>query len=147
MMEFFASTYFLGLLILTGGCVFFLCVFFPSWFDGYPRRFWITRLTYKDDEDQQSLVRFLWIMAWLLSAIGSIIATCNHPHIQFDFWWGTAQVLYCIFLAWLIAKAVLAICIAFRYIGLGFIRLKQWIFNDKPLFSKHEKLKPLESER
>ena len=143
MLEFISSVYFLGIILMAGACGLFLSVFFPSWYAGYPRRFWMTRLTYEDDTDQQSVARFSWLTAWILALVGSILAACDHPHIQFDFWWGTLQVIYSILLVWLTAKVLVALSILVQYIGYGVIRLKQWIFNDKPLFPKHEKLKML----
>lgn len=143
MLEFFASVYFLGIILMTGACGLFLSVFIPSWYAGYPRRFWKARLTYEDDKDQQSVARFSWFAAWILAFIGSALAIYNHPDFQFDFWLGTAQVICDVFLVWLFAKVIVALCILVQYIGYGIIRLKQWIFNDKPLFPKHQKLQSL----
>ena len=68
-LDFFASAYFVGILLMGLSCVIFLTVFLPSWYEGYTRRFWITRLTYKDNNDQQSFVRFyvgVRMVSWLL---------------------------------------------------------------------------------
>ena len=143
MSEFLASAYFLGILMMSGACVLFLAVFLPSWYDGYPRRFWLTHLTY-DNKDQQSCVRTLWLFAWIIAVIGSLLVAGNVDNQPVTFWQGLIQTLYNIFMIWLVAKAIVALCILGQYIGLGFIRLKQWIFNDKPLFPKHQKIKPLE---
>ncbi|MBR6355863.1 MAG: hypothetical protein IKR92_03305 [Alphaproteobacteria bacterium] len=143
MLEFISSVYFLGIILMAGACGLFLSVFFPSWYAGYPRRFWKARLTYKDDKDQQSVARFSWFAAWILAFIGSLLAAWNMESIPHTFWWITAQTLYGIVVIWLLAKAIVALCILVQYIGYGIIRLKRWIFNDKPLFPKHEKIKSL----
>lgn len=143
MLEFFASVYFLGIILMAGACGLFLSVFIPSWYAGYPRRFWKARLTYEDDKDQQSVARFSWFAAWILAAIGSFLAAYNLQSIPHTFGWISAQTLYGIILIWLLAKAIVMLCILVQYIGYGIIRIKEWIFNDKPLFPKHQKLQPL----
>lgn len=144
MLDFFASAYFVGILIMGLGCVAFLTVFFPSYFESRPRRFWIARLTYDDDEQQQSFCRFMWIMAWIFTLLGSVVTTCFNPHIQYDdFWWGFTNTLWGVILVWALSKAIIAFLILIWYIGFGFIRLKQWVFNNKPLFGKYQNLKPL----
>jgi len=127
------------------GCAAFLTVFFPSYFESRPRRFWIARLTY-DDKDDQSFFRFMWIMAWIFTLLGSLVTTCTNPHIQYDFWWGFVQTLWGVILSWLMAKAIIAFLILIWHIGFGFIRLKQWVFNNKSLFGKYQNLKPLNHE-
>lgn len=142
MLEFFASAYFLGILLMAGGCILFLVTFFPSWYGGHLRRFWLTRLTYKDDKDQQSFVRFMWILAWLLSVIGSLVVAYNHPNVQHSFGSVLIQMLYYIVVIWLIAKAIMACFICVQHVIQAIIRIKEWIFNDKPLFRKHQKIRP-----
>lgn len=143
MFDFFTSLYFLGILTVALACTMFCAVFFPSWYGGHPRRFWLARLTYDNDAEQQSSVRFMWIAAWILSFIGSLVIAYNIPNLPHTFWWIAAQTLYGVLMTWLIAKMLLALCILLQYIGLGFIRLKDWMFHDKPLFSKKNTLKPL----
>lgn len=144
MLEFYASAYFLGILIMTAACIFFLWIFFPSWYIGRPRRFWLARLTYDDDKDQQSVVRVMWLVAWIFAIIGSLVTAFNLKSVPHTFWWILLQTLYHILWIWLMAKAIIALCILVQHIGYVIIRLKQWIFNDKPLFPKYQKLKPLE---
>lgn len=142
-MEFFASAYFLGILFLSGSCIFFLVVFFYSWYAELPRRFWISRLTYEDDADTQSIVRFSWAAAWLFAIIGSLLVAFNHPkvpHAPYDIMLQTA---WGIFLIWLVAKVIVAACIFLQRIWFVLLRVKDWIFHGKPLFPKYEKLKPL----
>ena len=127
---------------MVGGIICFLCAFIPSWYEEYPRQFWLTRLTYGDNE-QQSFVRFIWVCAWILTTVGSLVAAFNLQSIPHTFWWTFAQTLYGIVLVWSIAKAIVALCIIGQYIGYGIIRLKQWIFNDKPLFGSIRKFNRL----
>ncbi len=141
-MEFFASAYFLGILFLSGSCIFFLVVFFHSWYGYRPRRFWTSRLTY-EDADTQSMVRFAWATAWIFAIIGSFIVAFNHPkvpHAPYDILLQTAWEM---FLIWLVAKVIVAACIFLQRIWFVLLRVKNWIFNGKPLFPKCEKLHPL----
>lgn len=127
---------FLGIMFMAGACILFLAVFIPSWFKGNPRRFWVARLTYKNEPDQQQMSRFFWVLAWLLATVGALVSTLNLPQKTSEFWWVLGQTLYFVFALWLIAKIVMAAFIAIQYICFGFIRLKRWIFDDKPLFHK-----------
>ena len=136
MIEFFQSTYFLGILFMALSCILFLTVFFLSWYTNHPHRFWITRLTYVNDKEQQSFVRLTWLLAWLVAFIGSLITAYNHPEIPHTFWWILGQTVYGVILVWLLAKAILLLCILLQYICSGFIWLKDWICNDKSLFNK-----------
>lgn len=135
-LDFFASAYFFGILLMGLSCVIFLTVFLPSWYEGYHRRFWITRLTYKDNNDQQSFVRFMWVFAWFLGFCGSFITSYNLGSIPHTFWWIFAQTCFEVILIWLMAKVIFAIIILLQYIWFGLLRIKNWIFNDKPLFLK-----------
>ena len=142
-MEFFLSAYFLGILIMSGACCFFLAVFFTSWYAGPPRRFWTSRLTYEDDPDQQSFVRATWSAAWILAIIGSFIVAYNHPkviHAPYDI---LLQTAYGVFLIWLISKAIVAFCIFLQRIWFVLLRVKNWMFHGKPLFPRCEKLHSL----
>ena len=136
MLEFFASAYFLGILLMVGGVIFFFYIFFLSWYEGYPRKFWTARLTYESDKEQQSLVRFMWLCAWILTMAGSLVTAFNLQSIPHTFWWIFTQMIYNIVLVWIFAKCCVAVCIFVQYIGLGIIRIKNWIFHDKTLFSR-----------
>ncbi len=144
MLEFFASAYFLGILLMVGGVIFFFYIFFLSWYEGYPRKFWTACLTYESDKEQQSLVRFIWLFAWILTTVGSLVTALNLRSIPHTFWWIFAQTLYGIVLVWMFAKCCVAAVILVQYIGLGIIRIKDWIFHDKALFSRKIKAKPLQ---
>lgn len=134
MIEYFGSAYFLGILLQSLSCVAFLIVFFPSWFGGRPRRFLVARLTYVNDKEQQSVVRFMWLLAWLTALVGSFVSAYNHSQIPHTFGWIFGQTVYGVVLSWLLAKAILALCIVLQYIWFGLVRIKEWICNDKSLF-------------
>ena len=142
-MDLFASPYFLGILFLSGACIFFLVVFFSSWYAQRPRRFWLARLTYEDDKDQQGFVRLSWVAAWFFAIIGSLLVAFNHPLIPRAPYDIILQTVYGILLVWLISKAIVAACIFLQRIWFVLIRVNNWIFHGKPLFPKYEKLRPL----
>ncbi len=140
-MDYLTSVQFLACLLMSLSCVLFVGVFLPSWFVAHPRRFWVARLTYKDDKEQQSFVRFVWLSAWMTALIGSYVWLITLP--MSNALLEMAQVIWGIFLVWIIAKAFVALCILLQYTCLALIRLKNWIFHNKPLFVKYEKLHSL----
>lgn len=134
MIQFLGSAYFLGIILMASSCALFCAVFFPSWYVGHPRRFWITRLTYPDDQKQQQFVRLMWLLAWIIAIVGSFIAAYNHPKIQHTFYWILEQSVYEVVLVWLIAKSLLVFYILLRYVWLAFVWLRDWVWKDKSLF-------------
>lgn len=131
MIEYFASTYFLGIIFMSLSCTLFLGVFFPSWYSGNPRQFWVARLTYADDEEQQKNSRAMWVFAWCCALLGSVLTAYNHPNIPHTFGWILGQTIYGIVLTWLFAKVIVALSILLRYIWLILCWVKGWICNNK----------------
>ncbi len=131
MIEYFASTYFLGIIFMSLSCTLFLGVFFPSWYYGNPRQFWVARLTYADDEDQQKNSRAMWVFAWCTAVIGSVLTAYNLPNIPHTFWWILAQTIYGIILTWLMAKAIVALSILLQHIWFSLCWVKNWICGGK----------------
>ena len=125
--EFFTSTYFFGILLMSGAVTFFLPVFAMGWFKCSPRRFFKTCLSYETKEDQQ-FARFMWMIAWCLSMIGSLLVACNHPNIPHEFLPILVAMICSIIQIWVIAKVVFALFILVA-------KVKDWILNDKPLLS------------
>lgn len=110
------SVYFLGILFMALSCVLFLTVFFPSWFAGPPRRFWVTRLTYHNDKDQQSFVRFMWVLAWCTALLGSLLVSWNDERLPQTFGWILAGAIFSIVSVWAISKVIVAFIILVAWI-------------------------------
>ena len=134
MIQFLESAYFLGFILMALSGALFFAVFLPSWYVGHPRRFWITRLTYPDDQDQQQFVRFVWLLAWVIALVGSFIAACNHPKMPHTLNLILGQAVYNVIVIWLVAKLSLVFCIIVRYVWLVFVWIKDWVQHDKSLF-------------
>ena len=130
MIEFFSSTYFLGILLMSASCAAFCVVFFPSWFAGSPRRFWTVHLTYENEKELQTLVRFAWLVAWCLAVASSLLVACNDSRIPQTFWWILGDTCYSIAMILVIAKLVVVLSIFVWKIWLGVIYLKDWCCND-----------------
>ena len=97
-------------------CVLFLTVFFPSWFARPPRRFWVTRLTYHNDKDQQSFVRFMWVLAWCTALLGSLLVSWNDERLPQTFGWILAGAIFSIVSVWAISKVIVAFIILVAWI-------------------------------
>lgn len=132
----FASLYFFGILLMVGSFIAFLAVFFPSWYAERPRRFWLVRLTYGDDKEQQIFVRIMWLSAWILAIIGSLIVRYNDSRIPHEPLWITCQCFCDILICWMMAKLIVLISIVLQYVYFGFIKIYEWIFKGKDLFPK-----------
>jgi len=141
-MEFIQRSEFLCYLFWALATIGFLFVSFSSWYGSErPRRFWLARLTYKEDKDMQSIVRLSWLLTLICGLVSSFcLMLCMNLN---GFWLGLAQTLYGFVVAWLLAKVILAAIIAFQYIGYAVIRLKNWILHDKPLFPRYKKISAL----
>ncbi|MBQ7633587.1 MAG: hypothetical protein IJS88_05715 [Alphaproteobacteria bacterium] len=141
-MEFIQKTEFLCYLFLALSTICFITVSLHSWYGSErPRRFWLARLTYNEDKEMQSFVRVAWLLALIFGLISSFcLMLCMNLE---GFWLCLAQTLYWFVAAWILAKVILAAVIVFQYVGYTFIRLKNWILHDKPLFPKYEKISAL----
>ena len=117
----------IGYLLLALAVVCFIIVFAGSWWESSPRRFWLTGLTY-EDKDQQGFYRFFWVAAWGVAIIGSWLVTHDNPRFEYEGWIAIANTALLTFIAWLLAKIVIGICILIWW-------LYRWIFKGKPLFS------------
>lgn len=117
----------IGYLLLAFAVVCFIMVFSGSWWESSPRRFWLTCLTYEDG-NQQSFYRFFWMFAWCAAIIGSWLVTHNDPRLEHEGWIAIVNMALFTFIAWLLAKIVIGICILIWW-------LYRWIFKGKPLFS------------
>ena len=124
----------LGVILLLGGSVFFLCVFAYSWFAAKPRRFLGVCLHY-DDKETQGLVRVFWLLAWGLSFIGALILAYNDPRISHQFWVILIGICCYMVVAFLNAKIVMTLFIIIQYIFFGVSYIKKWCFDDKALAS------------
>ena len=105
----FSCSELLATLLMAGSLVFFLAVFFPSWYLAHPRRFWLARLTYREDKEQQSFVRFMWVLAWVSCIGGSLVWMLILPINGVIF--KLLQFLWGIILVWGIAKVIVALSI------------------------------------
>lgn len=136
-----SSSELLATLLMAGSLVFFLAVFFPSWYACHPRRFWLARLTYREDSEQQSFVRFMWVLAWVSCIGGSLVWMLILPINGVIF--KLLQFLWRIILVWGFAKVIVALSILLQCILFASIRLRNWIFRGSPLFPKYEKIRQL----
>lgn len=145
MLEFIFTVQFLDILVMSCACMLFWDVFLQSWYVGSPRRFWLVQLTY-DDKETQKTVRGLWLASWIVAIIAAIIQAYYDPNIQHTFGWIFVQVVLNVVTIYLIAKLMALACILlerayrglvklFKALKWCFMRLKNWLVNDKPLFN------------
>ncbi len=137
MLDFLASPFFLGIIMMAGSCCFLLTVYFTEWGESGCKKFGliVTRLTYSD-KDQQSFVRFMWFLAWILGFAASLLIALVDPRVPHEFTWIFVNICWNLLLIVLLAKFIVLFCIAMRYLWFALVRIKEWIFNDKSLLSK-----------
>jgi len=123
-----------GVILMMAACVCFFSISALSWFVATPRKFWSMKLTYEDDKFTQANVRFGWILAWIFSIAGAIMTGCSDPRIPSGFGWALGYIVSTVAFVWLLAKAILLLCIILQYAWSGLVRVWNWIFHDKALF-------------
>ena len=130
LLNYFATTEFLGILFLVGGVGLFLTPDFYSWFHEDSRHFWLPKLTYADS-DTQSFVRTTWILGIVFCIIGSVIVSVNDPRNPEGYGWIFFETIYLLISAWVLRKLILSAVIIISL-------LWNWAIHGKPLLKKKE---------
>lgn len=113
--------FFLGETFMAGAVICLLCAYCRAWFEG-KRNFWrffITKFSH-DDSELQKFVRGFFLGGVVLALIGAIIITRSNPSIPKEFAAKFLYALYCMVVAWGLAKAIFLVAIIVHKIG-------QWI--------------------
>lgn len=111
----------IGILLLAGALGGLVIAYCRAWFEG-KRNFWcffITKFSH-DDPELQKFVRGFFLGGVVLALIGAIIMALSNPSIPKEFVAKFLYALYCMVVAWGLAKAIFLVAIIVHKIG-------QWI--------------------